>query len=559
MLQGDLVGFATIVMNVSSLLAILRDSRGLGTTGHTLLVGPAWVNQLWNDTRISSNKLARTYVDLPQEEGDRNAGGVKSQVGDYEFVYLFPPSGDESHLAGQKRRLRDYDAIWNLYVKRVSPTKGEANLDSTNSEGKNVGVGCALPLIQNSLADWGLLIEQNKSEAFAPISQLETLLFATVFGTLGVVMLIVWPLAHLSVRPIMRLKAATEKTTRPFGSTESVNRPDDHRPLTPRDADFDAAEKGTFGLYTRLRRLAWCKESSSSSKSSSSARGRTADSGDDGTRGFRIPGKVRERRHLIHDELTSLTETFNQMTDELESQYTTLEDRVTERTRELVEQKRMAEEQRQLAEAQTNIAEEQRKIAETANEAKSLFIANISHELRTPLNGIINMCDVAMEQAATRGMSDVCESLEIAAMSGKSLLHLINELLTFSKNQVGALEGSAEDEDFPIDVVRKQIMAVFGKSADERGVSLNVEEGSTVLSQKIFVADIKRITQCMYNLVGNGLKFTPYVRVCVHSARLLIRDLDEAVMSMSTSSSSLAIRLTVQWRCWPAPKAGPHL
>ena len=463
--------------------------------------------------------MARTYVDHPQEEGDRDASGgggradpssVKSQVGDYEFVYLFPPGDDGSNLAGRKRRLRDYDAIWNLYVKRVSPTKGEANLDATNSEGKNVGVGCALPLIQGSLADWGLLIEQNKSEAFAPISQLETLLFATVFGTLGVVMLIVWPLAHLSVRPIMRLKAATEKTTRPFGSTESVNRPNDRRPPTPQDADFDAAEKGTFGLYTRLRRLARCK---GSSPSSSSARGRAIDSGDDGTRGFRIPGKVRERKHLIHDELTSLTETFNQMTDELESQYTTLEDRVTERTRELVEQKRMAEEQRQLAEAQTNIAEEQRKIAETANEAKSLFIANISHELRTPLNGIINMCDVAMEQAATRGMSDVCESLEIAAMSGKSLLHLINELLTFSKNQVGTLEGSAEDEDFPIDVVRKQIMAVFGKSADERGVSLNVEEGSTVLSQKIFVADIKRITQCMYNLVGNGLKFTPYVCV----------------------------------------------
>lgn len=495
-------------------MAILRDSRGLGNTGHTLLVGPAWVNGLWNDTRISSNKLPRSYGEHPQD-GDRDAGGgggradspssIKSEVGDYEFVYLFPPANGNPKLAGQKRRLRDYDAVWDLFAKRVSPTKGEADLDATNSEGKNVGVGYALPQIQGSLADWGLLIEQSKSEAFAPISQLETLLFATVFGTFGVVMLIVWPLAHLSVRPIMRLKAATEKTTRPSGSTDAANDP--NSPTAARDADFDDAEKGTFGLFTRLCRLARGKEL---------AKAGSVDSGDDGTRGFRIPGKVRERRHLIHDELTALTETFNQMTDELELQYTTLEERVTERTRELVQQKRMAEEQRQLAEAQTNIAEEQRKIAETANEAKSLFIANISHELRTPLNGIINMCDVAMEQAATQGVADVRESLEIAAMSGKSLLHLINELLTFSKNQVGALEGSAEDEDFPIDVARKQIMAVFRKSADERGVLLKVEEGSADLSQMIFVADIKRITQCMYNLVGNGLKFTPYcpLRVC---------------------------------------------
>ena len=60
-----------------------------------------------------------------------------------------------------------------------------------------------------------------------------------------------------------------------------------------------------------------------------------------------------------------------------------------ERTRELARQT-------SLAEQQTEAAEEQRKIAESANQAKSLFIANISHELRTPLGGMINMCDVAM-------------------------------------------------------------------------------------------------------------------------------------------------------------------
>lgn len=92
-------------------------------------------------------------------------------------------------------------------------------------------------------------------------------------------------------------------------------------------------------------------------------------------RRFRIPGKVLERNHFIHDELTSLTKTFNEMTDELELQYLTLEDRVVERTQELNEQKKFADEQRQLA-------EEQKKLAEEANEAKSLFIANISHELR---------------------------------------------------------------------------------------------------------------------------------------------------------------------------------
>ncbi|KAF8540662.1 hypothetical protein BDD12DRAFT_880021 [Trichophaea hybrida] len=516
--NGDLVGFTTVVINASSLLAILQDTRGLGTTGKSLLVGPAWVNGLWNDTRISNNGNPRTYLDTPppiddkdKDEGEvQSLSSLKSEVGDYKFVYVFPPN-NQSTLAGQTRELKQYEAVWDLYVKKVSPKKGGADLDAWNSEGKNVGVGYAMPSIQGALVDWGLLIEQDKSEAFAPISQLETLLFATVFGTFAVVMIIVWPLAHLSVRPIMRLKAATEKTTQRFGSTDSLNELHDRSP-TPGDTDINDAESGKFGLFTRVGNL---------TKRRKSEKGSSCDPVGDGPRGFRIPGKVRERKHLIHDELTSLTETFNQMTDELASQYTTLEDRVAERTRELIEQKRMAEEQRQLAEEQTQVAEDQRKIAVSANEAKSLFIANISHELRTPLNGIINMCDVAMEQANAKGVADIRESLEIAAMSGKSLLHLINELLTFSKNQVGSPEGNAEaeDEDFTIDVVGKQLMAVFGKTANERGVNLDVVEAQADLSKLIFIADIKRIAQCMYNLVGNGLKFTPrggYVQVSIN-------------------------------------------
>lgn len=74
-------------------------------------------------------------------------------------------------------------------------------------------------------------------------------------------------------------------------------------------------------------------------------------------RAFRIPGKVKERKHLIQDELTDLTTVYNEMSEELVIQCETLEDRVRERTRELEESKRQAE---------------------AANEAKSLFIANIT-------------------------------------------------------------------------------------------------------------------------------------------------------------------------------------
>jgi len=499
--NGELVGFATVVMNASSLMAILGDKRGLGHTGQTILVGPAWVNGLWNDTRISENKTPRLYLDdsemRDRHEADEGIGSLKSQIGDYEFIYLLPPKHDPQ-LGGQTRKLRDYTAVWDLYAKQVQGTRGEADLDAENSEGQNVGVGYALPEIHNRLADWGILIEQNKSEAFQPIAELEKILIATVFGTFAVVMLLVWPLAHFLVRPITRLKSATERTTYPYrGSSDSVN--DDGHTIGSQDRDIDDAEKGRLGIVGRCTGLGKRRKRVNSSGSGTNTNGRT----------FRIPGRVPERKHLIHDELTSLTQTFNRMTDELKLQYTTLEDRVSERTRELNEQKKMAEEQRQIAEEQARLADEQRQVAEAANSAKSLFVANISHELRTPLNGIINMCDVAMTQAGRRGISDVRDSLEVAAMSGKSLLHLINELLTFSKNAARPLEGSADEEDFALEIVRKQIMAVFAKSAEERGVILDIQQTPPDFANKIFHADIKRLTQCMYNLVGNALKFTP--------------------------------------------------
>jgi osomolarity two-component system sensor histidine kinase SLN1 len=498
--NGDVVGFATVVMNASSLLTILDDRRGLGETGRTILIGPAWVNGLWNDTRISSNSAERKYLD-PQEEMSEadEKGSLKSQIADYEYVYLLPPMSDRS-MAGQKRKLKEYPAVWDLYAKRIQGTRGEADLDAENAEGMNVGVGYALPEIHNNIADWGLLIEQSKSEAFKPIAELEKILFATVFGTFAAVLLLVWPLAHFSVRPITRLKKATEKTTRSFGPYDSNDGSTDPNG-TPGDVDIDEAEKGRFGICYHLASLGRRRKRPNSEDSTATNNGRS----------FRIPGKVPERRHLIHDELTSLTETFNQMSDELELQYSTLEDRVAERTRELNEQKKVAEEQRKIAEEQAKLADQQRCIAEAANNAKSLFVANISHELRTPLNGIINMCDVAMSQAGTVGMWDIYDSLEIAAMSGKSLLHLINELLTFSKNanQTDMDEIVINEEDFAMEIVLKQIKAVFLKAAEGRGVKLNVQDPPEDMSKQVFTADVKRLTQCMYNLVGNALKFTP--------------------------------------------------
>ncbi len=172
------------------------------------------------------------------------------------------------------------------------------------------------------------------------------------------------------------------------------------------------------------------------------ARARQAAAIEPGRRQFKIPARVEDGKHYMTDELTELTQTFNEMTDELLKQYTSLDDKVAERTREL---------------------EISKKAAEAANESKTLFIANISHELKTPLNGIMGMCAVCMEDD---DLQRIKQSLKTVYKSGDLLLHLLEDLLSFSKNQIGQ-QLSLEEREFRLGDLRSQIVAIFEKQVRE--------------------------------------------------------------------------------------------
>jgi len=166
-------------------------------------------------------------------------------------------------------------------------------------------------------------------------------------------------------------------------------------------------------------------------------------------RSFKIPEKVPERKHILQDELSDLTSTFNEMADELSIQYAKLEDRVKVRTAEL---------------------EQSRNAAQAANESKTLFIANVSHELRTPLNGIIGMCAVAMQE---EDVARIRQSLKIIYKSSDLLLHLLNDLLTFSRSSFGQ-QLAIEEGTFRLVDIGSQLVSIFEKQAQDADVDLRV-------------------------------------------------------------------------------------
>jgi signal transduction histidine kinase/ActR/RegA family two-component response regulator len=136
-----------------------------------------------------------------------------------------------------------------------------------------------------------------------------------------------------------------------------------------------------------------------------------------------------------------------------------------------------------------------------ADEAKSVFVANLSHEIRTPLNGILGVAQ-ALSSGSLDG--DQREQVSVLLDTGQSMRKLLDEVLDMSKIEAGMLSINAEATEIHAEL--RSTLALFRPRAEQKGLALSLVIADHVPAR--ISIDPLRLRQCLSNLVSNAIKFT---------------------------------------------------
>jgi signal transduction histidine kinase len=173
------------------------------------------------------------------------------------------------------------------------------------------------------------------------------------------------------------------------------------------------------------------------------------------------------------DEIDTLTDTFESMSD-----------RITQQVRTLKQ----------------------------TDELRRELVANVSHDLRTPLASLTGYIETLQLKEGRLTDEERDQYLAVARRQSERLGTLVEEL--FELARLESQDMKPELEPFPLPELVQDVVLGFQLEAEKKRVSLNLERPTDV---PLVSADIGLIQRALSNLIGNALKHTDEGgRVSVH-------------------------------------------
>jgi len=178
---------------------------------------------------------------------------------------------------------------------------------------------------------------------------------------------------------------------------------------------------------------------------------------------FSTPVRL-EKRRGNGDEIDTLTDTFESMSDRIIQQVRTLKQ---------------------------------------TDELRRELVANVSHDLRTPLASLTGYIETLQlkEGRLTAGERD--QYLAVARRQSERLATLVEELFELARLESRDME--PELEPFPLPELVQDVVMGFRLEAEQKGVTLDLERPDEV---PLVSADIGLIQRALQNLIGNALTHT---------------------------------------------------
>lgn len=136
------------------------------------------------------------------------------------------------------------------------------------------------------------------------------------------------------------------------------------------------------------------------------------------------------------------------------------------------------------------------------NNAKDKFFSIIGHDLKSPFNSLMGLSEMLVLHSETMNQSEVLNYSKMVHQSTGKLFALVENLLQWSRTQMGNTDYKPEKLD--ISIVTGNVVNLLRLSAQEKDIVIALKINPDLLAY----ADANIYSTVLRNLIGNAIKFS---------------------------------------------------